>query len=54
MTSCVDTFDWFPEKCYWSGLDEVQSATREDYRVALTDINGDSLFNQPPLKFVEF
>ena len=51
--SCVDPLDWFPEKCYWSGLDEAPSGTLEDYRGALRDINGDSLFTQPPLQFVE-
>jgi len=36
-----------------SGLDEAPSGTREDYRSALRDINGDSPFTQPPLKVVE-
>jgi hypothetical protein len=45
--------DWFTEECYWSGLDETPSGTREYYRGALRDINGDSPFTQPPLKFVE-
>jgi hypothetical protein len=45
--------DWLPEERYWSGLDETPSVTREDYRGALRDINGDSPFNQPPLKIVE-
>jgi len=53
MTSSIDPLDWFPEECYWSGLDEAPSGTREDYRGALRDINGDSPFTQPPLKFVE-
>jgi len=35
------------------GLDEVPSGTREDYRGALSDINGDSPVSQPPLKVVE-
>jgi len=39
--------------CYWSGLDEAPSDTREDHRSALRDINGDSPFTQPPLKVVE-
>jgi len=45
--------DWFPEEGYWSGLDEAPSGTREYYRAALRDINGDSPFAQPPLKIVE-
>jgi hypothetical protein len=45
--------DWFPEECYWSGLDEAPSGTREDYRGALSDINGDSPFTQPLLKITE-
>ena len=53
ITSSVDPFDWFPEERYWSGLDETPSGTREDYRGALRDMNGDSPFTQPPLKFVE-
>jgi len=51
--SCVDPFDCFPEECYWSGLDKAPSGTREDYRGALRDINGNSPFTQPPLKVVE-
>ena len=51
--SSVDPFDWFPEECYWSGLDEVLCGTREDYRGALRHINGYSPFAQPPLKIVE-
>ena len=51
--SSVDPFDWFPEECYWSGLDEALSGTCEDYRGALRHINGDSPFAQPPLKIVE-
>jgi hypothetical protein len=43
----------FPEECYWSGLDETPSGTREDYRGALRDINGDSPFTHPPLKVAE-
>jgi hypothetical protein len=35
------------------GLDEAPPGTREDYRDALRDINGDSPFTQPPLKVVE-
>jgi hypothetical protein len=53
ITSSVDPFDWFPEQCYWSGLDEAPSGKREDYRGALRHINGDSPFGQPPLKVVE-
>jgi len=45
--------NWFPEECYWSGMDEAPSSTREDYRGDLRDINGDSPFTQPPLKIVE-
>ena len=45
--------DWFPEECYWSGLDEAPSGTCEYYRAALRYINGDSPFAQPPLKVVE-
>jgi len=44
MTNCVDPLDWFPEECYWWGLDEVPSGTSEDYSVAFRDINGDSPF----------
>ena len=52
--SSVEPFDWFPEECFnWSGLDEAPSGTREDYRGALRDINGDSPFVQPPLKVIE-
>jgi hypothetical protein len=50
--SCVNPLVWFPEECYWSGLDETPSSMREDYR-ALENINGDSPFAQPPLKVVE-
>jgi len=53
ITSSVDPFDWFPEECYSSGLNEAPSGTREDYRGALGGINGDSPFSRPPLKFVE-
>ena len=49
----VEQFDWFSENCYWSVLEEEPSAMRGDYRGALRDINGDSQFTQPPLKFVE-
>jgi hypothetical protein len=45
--------DCFPEKIYWSGLDETLSGQREYYRGALTDINGDSPFTHPPLKVTE-
>jgi len=45
--------DWFPEECYWSGMDESPSGTGEDYRGALRDINGDSPFTQPPLKVID-
>jgi hypothetical protein len=51
--SCVDSLYCFPEECYWSVLDEKPSGTREDFRGALGDINGDSPFTQPPLKVVE-
>jgi hypothetical protein len=51
--SCFDPLDWFPEEYYWSGLDETPSGTREDYRGALRDINGDSTFTQPPLMVAE-
>jgi hypothetical protein len=34
-------------------MDEAPSGMREDYRGALIDINGDSPFNQQPLKVVE-
>ena len=53
VTSCVDPLDWFPKKCYCSGLVEAPSSTREDYRGALRDINGNSPFTQPTLKIVE-
>ena len=39
--------------CYWSGLDEAPSGTREYYRAALRGINGDSPFAHPTLKVVE-
>jgi hypothetical protein len=45
--------DWFSKEFYWSGLDGTPSGTREDFRGALRDINGDSPFNQPPLEVVE-
>jgi len=52
--SSVEPFDWFPEECFnWSGLDEAPSGTREDYRGALRDINGDSPFTQPLPEVVE-
>jgi hypothetical protein len=41
--------DWFPEECYWSGLDEPPSGTRECYRAALGIIYGFSPFAQPTL-----
>jgi hypothetical protein len=50
--SSVDPFDWFPEECYWSGMNEAPSSTREDDRGALGNINDDS-FTQPLLKVVE-
>jgi len=34
-------------------LDEAPSGTREDYRGALRDINGDSPFTHAPLKIVQ-
>jgi hypothetical protein len=42
--------DLFPEKCYWSGLDEAPSGTLGNYHGDLTDINGDSQLTQTPLK----
>jgi hypothetical protein len=45
--------DWFLEECYWSGLDEAPSGTREYYRAALGNIYGSSPFVQTPLNFVE-
>jgi hypothetical protein len=53
VTSSVDPFDWFPEECYRSRLNEAPSGTREDDRGALGNINGISSFTQPPLKVVE-
>ena len=53
ITSSFDPLDWFPEECYWSGLDEAPSGTCEYYRAALRYINGDSPFDQQPLKVVE-
>ena len=53
MTSRVDPFVWFLKECYWSGLDEAPSGTREDYRGALRHANGDSPFTQLLLKVVE-
>jgi len=50
IMSCLDPLDWFPEECYWSGLDEVPSSTCENLRGALEDINGESPFTQPQLK----
>ena len=41
------------KKCYWSGLEEASSGTRQDNRGAHRDINGDSPLTQPPLKIVE-
>jgi len=49
----VNPLDWFPKEGYCSELGEAPSLTREDYRGALRDINGDSPFTQPPLKVVE-
>jgi len=51
ITSSVGPFDWFPEECYWSVLNEAQSSTREDDRGALGNIN--STFTQALLKVVE-
>jgi len=45
--------DRFLEECYWSGLDEEPSGTREDYRGALRDIDDDSTFTQLLLKVVQ-
>ena len=42
-----------PKKCYWSGLNEAPSGTREDDRGALRDINGYSPFTLPTLMVVE-
>ena len=53
ITSSVDPLNWFPEEIYWSGLDKALSGTRENYRGAFTDFNGDSPFTQQPLKVVE-
>ena len=53
ITSSFDPLDWFPEECYWSGLDEALSGIGEYYRGALREINGDSPFAQPPLRVVE-
>ena len=53
ITSSVDPFDWFPEECYRSGLNEALSGTREDDHGALGNINGDFPFTQPLLKVVE-
>ena len=53
ITSSFDPLDWFPEECYWSGLDEAPSGKRDDYSFALRYINGDSPFAQPPLKVIE-
>ena len=39
--------------CYWLGLDEAPSGTRENYCRALRDTNCDSPLTQPPLKFFE-
>jgi hypothetical protein len=49
----VDPFQWFPEECYWSELNEAPPGTHEDDRDALGNINGDSPFTQPPLKVVQ-
>jgi hypothetical protein len=46
------SLNWFPEERYWSRLDEASTGTREDYRGALREINGDSPFTRPPLKVV--
>jgi hypothetical protein len=48
ITSGFDPFDWFPEECHCSGLDEAPSGTWEYYRGALRDITGDSPFSQAP------
>ena len=54
ITTCVDLLDWFPEKCYWSGLGVAPSGTGEDYCGAVRGINGDIPLNQPPsMKIVE-
>jgi len=45
--------DWFPEECCWSGLDETPSGTRENYRGAPRNIDGDYPITQPPLKVLE-
>ena len=54
ITKYFVLFDLFPEECCWLGLDRAPSGTREHYRIALRDINGDASFTQPPLKVVEF
>jgi len=51
--SCLDPLEWFPEECYWSGLDEAPFGMREDYCGALRHINGDFPFTQPLLKIAE-
>ena len=53
ITNSFDAFDWFLGECYWTGLNEAPSATREDFRGALRYIKGDSPFTQPPLMVVE-
>jgi hypothetical protein len=53
ITCWVDPLDSFPEECCLSVLNEGASGTRQYYRGALRDINGDSPFNQPPLNVDE-
>jgi len=53
ITNSVDPLDWFPEECYWSGLNESPSGMRKNYRSALRVINGFSPFTQPLLKIIE-
>ena len=53
ITSNIDPFHWFLEECYWSGLEEAPSGTREDKRGALRHVNSDSPDAHPPLKLVE-
>jgi hypothetical protein len=53
ITSSFDLLDWFPEKCYWSWLNEAPSVTRKDDRCGLRNINFDSPFTQIPLKVIE-
>jgi len=53
MTSSFDLMEWFPEECYWTGLTEAPSSTREFDRAVFLNINGESVFSQPRLKVDE-